>query len=168
MDDSYFGERKVTGKRGRGAEKKSKVIVSVSLDEKEEKPKFASMAVVAKMDKEAISQTTKAKIEPDSTVKTDGWPAYNVIKEQGLEHLKIVLGKPENATTYLPWVHIVISNCKAVLRGTHHGVSTKHLSRYLAEFCFRFNRRFWQKQIFERMINACLITNTITLAELRT
>ncbi|NIV10084.1 MAG: IS1595 family transposase [Aliifodinibius sp.] len=166
MDDSYFGQRKATGKRGRGADKKAKVIISVQLNETEEKPIFASMTVVERIDKENITNTAEKKINSGSIVKTDGWPAYNAIKDQGLKHFKIVLGNQKNASELLPWVHILIANCKAFIRGTHHGVSTKHLQRYLSEFCYRFNRRFWQKQIFERMIHACLNTHTITISEL--
>lgn len=166
MDDSYFGERKAKGKRGRGANKKAKVIVSVKLDVKEENPIFAAMNVVPRIDKPNIAATAKNKIEAGSTVKTDAWPAYDAIKEQGFDHFKLVIGDPKMASEYLPWVHILISNCKSLLRGTHHGVSAKHLHRYLAEFCYRFNRRFWQKQIFERMIHACLTTSTITMTEL--
>ena len=33
------------------------------------------------------------------------------------------------------------SNIKAWLVGTHHGVSAKHLPRYLREWSYRFNRR---------------------------
>lgn len=166
MDDSYFGQRKATGKRGRGADKKAKVIISVQLNETEEKPIFASMTVVERINKENITNTAEKKINSGSMVKTDGWPAYNAIKDQGLEYFKILIGNQKNASELLPWVHILISNCKAFIRGTHHGVSTKHLHRYLSEFCYRFNRRFWQKQIFERMIHACLNTNTITISEL--
>jgi hypothetical protein len=41
------------------------------------------------------------------------------------------------------------------IRGIHHGVSPKHLPRYLVEFCHRFNRR-WEPQMFNRMLHACL------------
>src|SRR5208283_5837668 len=35
----------------------------------------------------------------------------------------------------------LFSNMKSWLIGTHHGVSTKHLPRYLREWSYRFNRR---------------------------
>ncbi|MCX5887921.1 MAG: IS1595 family transposase, partial [Deltaproteobacteria bacterium] len=43
----------------------------------------------------------------------------------------------------------------------------KHLPRYLAEFCYRFNRRFWEPQMFNRMLHACVNTSGITFSELR-
>jgi hypothetical protein len=35
----------------------------------------------------------------------------------------------------------LFSTIKAWLIGTHHGVSAKHLPRYLREWVYRFNRR---------------------------
>ncbi|MHB8399513.1 MAG: transposase [Candidatus Limnocylindrales bacterium] len=35
----------------------------------------------------------------------------------------------------------LISNLKAWLIGTHHGVGRSHLEAYLGEFVFRFDRR---------------------------
>jgi transposase-like protein len=166
MDDSYFGFRNAAGKRGRGASEKTKVVVSVKVNENN-KPVFASMAVVTKVDKTNISQVAHNKIESGSKVKTDGWPSYNVLKEHKIEHIKKIIGNPKNASVLLPWVHTVIANCKGIFRGIHHGVSSKHLPYYFAEFCYRFNRRFWQEQLFDRMINACLNSETISLAELR-
>ena len=65
-----------------------------------------------------------------------------------------------------PWVHTVISNCKNQLKGTQRGVSRKHLHRYLSEYCYRFNRRFWENQLFDRLWTACSLSPTITYSEL--
>jgi hypothetical protein len=67
----------------------------------------------------------------------------------------------------LPWVHTLIANIKGNSRGIHHGVSPKHLPRYLGEFCHHFNRRFWEAQMFDRMLHACLNPTSITFLELR-
>lgn len=66
----------------------------------------------------------------------------------------------------LQWVQVLISNLKGNIRGVHHGVSVKHLERYLSEFLYRFNRRFWESQLFNRTVVACASTCTITFAEL--
>jgi len=68
---------------------------------------------------------------------------------------------PKDESGHLHWAHIVISNEKAFIGGTFHGLDAKHLQRYLDEFCYRFNRRFFPKGIFPRLINACLSTGKI-------
>lgn len=166
MDDAYFGAKNVAGKRGRGAAGKSSVVISVQVNA-QNKPGYASMQVVPRVNHEQLGQVLDAKISTAATIKTDGLPAYSIIEKQHREHQRIVLGDPRRATIELPWAHILIANCKGILRGVHHGVSTKHLQRYLSEFCYRFNRRARESRIFERLIVATLTAAPITLAELR-
>ena len=45
-------------------------------------------------------------------------------------------------------IHIVFSNLKAWILGTHHGTSQQHLQAYLNEYTFRFNRRFYPMTAF--------------------
>jgi hypothetical protein len=35
----------------------------------------------------------------------------------------------------------MIGNVKNAIKGTYHAINPKHLPRYLAEFCYRHNRR---------------------------
>ena len=51
-------------------------------------------------------------------------------------------------------LHTSISNMKAMLNGTYHGVTKKRLQEYLDEFCFRFNRRSSREHLFERLARA--------------
>ncbi|MCP5056080.1 MAG: transposase [bacterium] len=64
------------------------------------------------------------------------------------DHDPVAQGEPANAAEILPWAHVVISNLKTWLRGTFHGVSHKHLRRYLAEFSYRFDRRWREGELF--------------------
>ena len=52
----------------------------------------------------------------------------------------------------LPRVHRVFGNLQTWLRGTHHGVSGKHLQAYLDEFVFRFNRRRTPMAAFQTLL----------------
>ena len=36
----------------------------------------------------------------------------------------------------------MIGNVKSSMHGSYHSVSSQHLPRFLAEFCYQFNRRF--------------------------
>jgi hypothetical protein len=76
-----------------------------------------------------------------------------------------VVGDGTNAVKVLPRVPTVLANSKSNIRDAYHGVSDKHLYRYLAEFCYRCNRRFWQPNMFSRIIAGCIGTNTRFLFE---
>ena len=38
--------------------------------------------------------------------------------------------------------------------------------KYLNEVCYRFNRRFWEKELFDRLVTACCSTDTVTYDQL--
>jgi hypothetical protein len=50
-------------------------------------------------------------------------------------------------------VHTAIANLKRFLLGTFHGVSPQ-LQKYLDEFVYRYNRRFWEPQLPHRLLTA--------------
>jgi transposase-like protein len=165
LDDAYFGGKKVPGKRGRGSGKKTPVLVGVQLNENN-RPQYAQMVAVGNLSEPSISQATQEHIKEGSAIKTDAYSSYKVLSKYGYHHEAIRMAFPEYARKFLPWVHILISNAKAIHIGTHHGVSNKHLQKYLSEFCYRFNRRFQLDNIFDRLTCACLQAQPITIAEL--
>lgn len=179
MDDAFFGPKGNTP--GRGSERKSTVLCAVSLyrDRKgEERPGFAHMQVVDNaaantiegfLERLGCGVMTEEGQQLLEAIRSDGWRSYGrAAKNKGLQHFKVILRDPKAAGRLLPWVHRVISNVKAVIRGTHRGVSEKHLQSYLSEVCYRFNRRFWERELFDRLVRACLSTETITYAQLAT
>ena len=52
---------------------------------------------------------------------------------------------------------IAIGNLKTFLLGTFHGVTGQYLQEYLNEFYYRYNRRFVEKQIPNRLLNLAII-----------
>lgn len=161
MDDSYFGGS-APGKRGRGAANKSKVIVAV--ENRGTAPGYAMMEVIESMHSNHLKDFALRVIEEDQAIHTDDYPSYNVL-DVDFHHFGETV-KPHEAMDKLKWVHILIGNAKSFIRGTYHGVSHKHLQSYLSEFCYRFNRRFNELLITDRLLTACLSTSTITYAEL--
>jgi hypothetical protein len=59
-----------------------------------------------------------------------------------------VLSSDAEADEKLRWVHTLVSNAKAFIAGTYHGLDKKHLQAYLYEFCYRFNRRYGNSNSF--------------------
>lgn len=51
----------------------------------------------------------------------------------------------------LHWLHVVISNAKAFILGTYHGLPKESLQSYLNEYCFRLSRRFFGPALLERL-----------------
>ncbi len=49
------------------------------------------------------------------------------------------------------WLNTMPSNIKNALQGTFHAIRKKHVPRYLAEFEYRFNRRFNLPAMIERL-----------------
>jgi len=168
VDDAFFsgGVNKGGDKRGRGT---SKVPVLVMAAVKNEAITFARMEVVENVDGEHIKAVLQKRVSQNQTIKTDGFSAFNVTKQIGHEHIPEIVypkkGKPNH--DLLKWVNILVSNAKAFLLGTYHGVMEKHLQKYLDEFCYRFNRRFWPGQGFDRLLRACTNVRATTYAELR-
>ena len=162
LDESYFGAKK-SGKRGRGAAGKRPVMVGVNFCEYG--PGYAFMEVIENVDTETIKKTAQDNIDTGSGVKTDGLPAYHA-GLSGYRHEKIVIKDPKAASKELPWVHILIANVKNMIRGTHHGVSPKHLQPYLSEFCWRFSRRQFSGELFDRLLYTCITGSSLSWCQL--
>jgi len=89
-----------------------------------------------------------------STVRTDAWSAYSTLPSLGYVHDPLILaGDPDKVEGHLPMVHLVFSNLKTWILGTHHGcIGQHHLQAYLNEYVFRFNRRFYPMTAFNSVL----------------
>lgn len=162
LDDSYFGATRA-GKRGRGAEGRRPVLVGVSVNQKG--PAHAVMRVVGSVSASEIKGEAKKSVQEGSRIITDGFTSYPAALSS-YEHQGVILGSLEEAGKKLPWVHILVANAKGIIRGVHHGVSGKHLQAYLSEFCYRFSRRFWEGELFDRLLWACITDQALTYSQL--
>ncbi len=88
-----------------------------------------------------------------SCVVSDGLKAFTGIADAGNQHRAIVTGGGHKSVEKeeFTWVNTMIGNVKNSLRGSYHSINPKHLPRYLAEFCYRFNRRFDMKAMISRL-----------------
>ncbi len=91
---------------------------------------------------EWIADFISRNVEPGSLIRSDALGGYSLAtRELGYRYEKRVQGKIRETGQVVPIAHRVISNLKAWLVGTHHGVGRPHLQADLDEFVFRFNRR---------------------------
>ena len=80
-------------------------------------------------------------VQQGATVISDGWQPYRPATKDLYVHDRVVVPGAK-ASDLLPGVHRIASLAQRWLLGTHQGaVEEPHLSSYLDEFVFRFNRR---------------------------
>lgn len=137
VDEAYWGGEE-EGDVGRKAETKS--LVAVAAEENGEDIGRVRLHCVPAADKISLHGFIHESIEPGSTVRTDGWPAYRGLT--GYKHVRQVQRRQPQGVYLLPRVHRVVSLLKRWLLGTHQGaIGHEYLNYYLDEFTFRFNRR---------------------------
>lgn len=189
VDECYVGGR--TRGEGRGVHHKATVVGAVevrtrSTDGKKNKRKVyagrlrlrvaSEMPTLEEMlekpglsgrSQEILGGFVKENVILGSTVRTDGWIGYARLTEDGYVHEDLVLGgDPEKAEKHLPMIHLVFSNLKTWIIGTHHGVSQQHLQAYLNEYVFRFNRRFYPMTAFNSILGLAARAVPPTYAQL--
>ncbi len=159
IDDSYIGGKSRGGKRGRGASNKTPFIAAVATDKKG-RPRQMRFSQVASFSKHEIFLWAKKHLAPGSVVVTDGYRCFNGIKDAGFSHQGIVTGGgPESVDIEeFKWVNTMLGNVKNAIRGSYHAISRKHIPHYLAEFCYRFNRRFQLREMVRRLAYVALQT----------
>jgi len=153
LDGASFGKQK-TG---------NQIDVLVAIEskdwiDKKGRPKskagFAKVLIANETKKEA-QEFVDTSIQRDSMVNTDGSPSLRDLKNVDVDY-QVVGGDQATIDHWLPWVHKFIANAKVWINGTHHGVGSKYLGQYLAEYTFRFNRRHDPDSLFFRALGACV------------
>lgn len=176
VDEAFYGGRKQKGNRGR-AQNSDKALIVCAVEKVStagtknkgiNKQSFiaggARIAVLPKATAEQIGGFIRANIKAGTTIISDGFKSYTNLGEYN--HYPIAQGAGENAGVNMPIVHKLFSNIKVWLNGTYHGVSIKHLSRYLREWSYRFNRRGKIVGLDMFLLRRCSAKFTITYSEL--
>jgi hypothetical protein len=102
-----------------------------------------------------VNKFVKKHLKAGQKVHSDALPALNIIDQT--QNYEARVTPSYLVDEWLPWVQIAIGNLKTFLSGIFHGVSGKYLQEYLDEFYYRFNRRFIDKQIPNRLLNLAII-----------
>ncbi len=91
VDESYFGARRVRGKRGRGARGKTPVIGLLKRNGR------VYTQVIPNCTREELMPVIRGKIFSESTVYTDGWKSYDGLVVNGYKHYRIYHSENEFA-----------------------------------------------------------------------
>jgi len=143
IDDVYWGGEVHGETPGRGSPNKTPFVAAVAKND-EGHPIALRMSVVTGFRKTELAHWAAKFIHPDSIVVSNGLSCFRGIADAGIEHQAMVTGSGATGVE-LPerkWINTLLGNVKTAMKGTYHKAGPRHLPRYLAEFCYRFNRRF--------------------------
>ena len=152
IDDAYIGGER-PGKPGRGAHHKAPFIAVVETDAETRKPQRIQLRVVKGFRSAEIERYAKTHLTPGCVVVSDGLACFNAVEEASCIHVPIISAGGRKGAQHpsFRWVNTMLGNVKNAITGTLHSVSLKHVPRYLAEFKYRFNRRYRLGDMIERL-----------------
>ena len=137
IDESYFGPRRVRGKRGRGAGGKTIVFGIFKRDGR------VYAEIVPDCSKETLLAVIRGKIKPHVVVHSDGWRGYDGLVDVGYEkHLRIHHGKNQfgRGNRHINGIESFWGYAKRRL-AKFNGISGNTFYFHLKECEYRFNLR---------------------------
>jgi hypothetical protein len=158
MDDAYLGGERCSPP-GRGAEGKTPFVVAVETTD-DGKPHQIILRRLKTFSKHALKKPASTVLTPDAEVVSDGLACFSAVVEAGCSHKAIVTGSGPRVAKApaFKWVNTALGNIKAALVGTYRAVREKHVARYLADFEYRFNRRYDLGEMIPRLASVALAT----------
>src|SRR5947209_10959254 len=143
IDDAYLGGERNGGKRGRGSPGKTPIVAAVETTP-EGKPIRLKLRRVKGFRRAEIATLAQRNFHPASTVVSDGLRCFTGVGNAGCVHQPMITGPGRKAALNpaFKWVNTTLGNIKSAITGTYRAICDKHAPRYLAEFEYRFNRRY--------------------------
>jgi len=161
IDETYVGGT-AEGKRGRGSENKSLVVIAVEI-----LPNGTGRArakVIPCAEGKHLLKFIRENVVEGTSIITDGWTGYAQLDRKGYPHIKQRQVIATNDEEMLPNVHRIAALLKRWLLGTHQNYTSQdRLQSYLDEFTFRYNRRKSNSRglLFHRIIEQAMIREPI-------
>ena len=146
IDESYFGAKRVKGKRGRGARGKTIVFGLLKRNGK------VYTEIVPDVQKETLQAIIRGKISIDSVIYSDKWRGYDGLVDVGYDkHFRVNHGNNEFARgkNHINGIESFWSYAKMRLY-KFRGLSRDKFNLHLKECEFRFNNR--HNNLFEILI----------------
>jgi transposase len=134
LDESYFGAKRVRGKRGRGAAGKTPVFGLLKRD------RNVYVEIVENCSRAQLMPIMQGHILEGSTIHTDGWKAYDGVILNGYEHYRVYHSHNEFARgkSHVNGIESFWSFAKRRL-AKFNGLTDDKFFIHLYECQFRFN-----------------------------
>ena len=170
IDDAYLGgERAGHINGGRRAANKTAFVAAVQTSA-DGRPLYMRLTPVQDFTNEHMRHWASRHLTAGCHVVSDGTRAFAQVRQAQATHERYVTGGGRQGaqTPQLRWVNTLLGNLKTSMAGTYHSFDhARYAQRYLAEFCWRFNRRFDLPAMLPRLLKALVTTGPLPLTLLR-
>ncbi len=142
-DESYFGPKRIRGKRGRGAGGKTIVFGLLKRGD------CVYTEIVPDASKATLQAIIRGKVDPNSIIHTDGWRGYDGLVDWGLEkHFRVNHGNSEfvKGSRHVNGIESFWSYAKHRL-AQFHDVRRDKFALHLKETEFRFKHRHLDRSL---------------------
>lgn len=112
-----------------------------------------------------LQATLDATVEKGSRIHTDGYTAF--LSVEGYDHHRFIPEVRYKGGKELPRIHLVFSNLKRVIKGTHTKFHPAKLQAYLDEFVYRFDHRDDLTRAFQHGIRLLVSSKPLVYGEVR-
>jgi ISXO2-like transposase domain/Transposase zinc-ribbon domain len=155
MDEAFLGGQ-ASGRASLGRKGKVALLAAVATNG-QGKPTMVCLSKQPATGEDVVVFTLNSIAEGVKVV-SDGAASFNYVRWQSLAaHEPIVTGSGKQACEIpqLKAINTVLSNLKTAITGTYHAFKFwKYADRYLAEFQYRFNRRFNMRGMLGAIVRA--------------
>ena len=170
IDDVFVGGERSGGGVGRMAPNKVRVVAAVQASP-QGKAIYTRLDVVPNWQKTTIARWAAKALAPDTHVVSDGLATFAAVKEVGFTHEPVVVnssGKAAGGHPRFLAVNTTLGNLKTWMASMFKGFKLSHYSqRYLAEFQYRFNRRFDLRTVLTGLLGDAICSAPWREASLR-
>ena len=149
VDESYFGARRVKGKRGRGAYGKT-IVFGIF-----KRNGHVYTEIVPDCSKATLQAVIRGRVSLDSVINSDGWRGYNGLVDVGYEkHLRVEHGNDEfvRGKTHINGIEGFWGFAK-VRMAKFRGMNKSTFYLHLKETEFRYNHR--NEDIYKIILKLC-------------
>lgn len=164
FDEGYFSvatPKNAKLKKGKGSQRKQNVAVMAEAEQLEDiktgskssQCRYFKMVVLLDSEAETVNDSVAQNIDNNATILSDKSTSYVDFTKYVENHIQFDSDR-KITNSILKWAHITISNAKRTLLGIYHKIDRKNLQDYLDEFCYKLNRRYFGKELFERILVA--------------
>ena len=121
---------------------------------------YIKMFAIDNLKASTIDELLAQNVDAKAVILSDGSSSHVNLDKNFAKHIPIVEkgNVDEVVKKGLPWVHIIIGECRNGIAAIHKEIDGRFLQLYLNEYCWKFNRRFFRDStdprydLFDRLV----------------